>query len=636
MFLPLQVNIDKNKKHSLTTVWLLSLLNKRQINVNKREAVAKVSKKNIIEVSIPETCRLLQKEDYKIPLKQVSHMLYGVSLCYTKKTDFVLEELSHLLTQLQRSQSVTEKLNMTERKYLRYFGVTQELKHVGEIQLYEDDPSFDINNIIDFEFFISNQTLGNFQKLESVKIKKKDLLSELNNVNIITEENSGFSDIHTINRNFTLEELPADFALDLDIGDIISQQGTSRSSSSNNYRNDPEFHFQEERRHSISMESHSNNEMNPVMDFDLEIEPNTGDEPENSEDLNGGKLGKGNNKEERKRKLAWQENKGRNALKKVKVDVRISLLTETLKNNYDSYLEKMDRKREKIEGKSNKNLLKIITVQTNKTKLLGKCWTFTFSQDLRKTIQDKSNLSNDQGRFHMDSIDMGRRAIDISGTNNLFMDEGDQFFTRQEGRLTPDVLFPLEQISEELHEEEQGPGLLYFENNSDFMKQPLNLPSSSYSRSTTRTASENTNEGKKDFIDILKMSKGTEQEALIEVVPTLEPFFDSASKKIKKIQNQQAVKFYSYLCSRYEQLKQETRDSQEEEVLTTTKKLPFDYLIPTTVEDYETRTNIRMTKKLAANAFFSLLDLASQEIIEFATPTSKPFPVCFDNFSIIL
>lgn len=635
MQFPVTVEVDSKGKHSITTVWLLSLLSKRQLNPSRKESFSKVSKRNIIDVSIPDTCLLLQKDDWDIPLKQISHLLYGVSLCYTKKADFVLEELTHLLTQLQRSLSVTERFSSTVAKEKQFKGQSDltKTKFLTDLTIFEDDPSFDINNIPNFEFFICKQELGRYQQLESVQIKKKDLLNELTNVNILTVNNSEFSDIHTVNRNFTLEELPVDFDLDLDVGDIISQHGTSMTSSSSIRRNDPDFQFREEGRDNISTDQF-NRDVNMGMDFDLELQAEdsgTGDDVENAEQTVGQNC---ENKEGKKRKLSFTERKGQCTLKKIKVDIRISLSTELLKSYYDTYLETMRHRREKRAESSYHDILQNVVSLSDKTKLLGKCWNFTFSKDLQKLVHEDEQRATFSGGFHMDSIDKGRRAVSISETSNIFMDAEDDDFMRQQDRLPQDMLLHLDQIDEELNDEGQEPGLFLFDNNSDFMKQPLNLPSSSFGRSTTRTSSDNSVEEKRDFIDILKMSKNTNSPPLEfqeEVNDTLESFVERRSKKIKLIQDQQAVKFYSYLCSKLDQLKQADRELETNET-----GLPFNYLIPTTVEDFKTRDNVLMTKQLAANAFFSLLDLASQDIIEFATPISEYVPVCFDNFSILL
>lgn len=640
MHIPISVEVDRKSKHSITTVWLLSLLSKRQLNAKKKESFAKVSKKNIIDVSIPDTCLLLQKKDWDIPLKQISHLLYGVSLCYTKKADFVLEELNYILTQLQRSLIVTERLNLNvtkEKKLKEHFDLTR-TKFLTDLSLFEDDPSFDINNIPNFELFICKQEMGRYQKLESVQIKKNDFLNELTNVNILKENNSGLSDIHTVNRNFTLEELPVDFDLDLDVGDIISQHGTSMTSSSSIHRNDPDFQFREEGRDNISTDQF-NGDVNVGMDFDLDLQSENRDAAYQTENPELTERESNENKEGRKRKLISAERKGQCALKKIKVDIRISLPTEVLKTNYDEYLETMKHRSEKCTGPPNQSILHDIMSRSKKTKLLGKCWSFIFSQDLQEQVHENGTRFAFQDGFHMDSIDRGRRAVNISETSNIFIDAEEDESIRQQDRLPQDMLLHLDQIDEELDDEEQETGLFFFENNSDFMKQPLNLPSSSFGRSTTRTSSDNSEEEKRDFIDILKMSKSTNMhppECQRKMNDPMESFMERRIKNVKLIQNQQAVKFYSYLCSKLDQLKQDDRIREQEEDETIGTELPFNYLIPTTVEDFETRNSVLMTKQLAANAFFSLLDLASQDIIEFTTPTSNLVPVCFNNFSIIL
>ena len=64
--------------------------------------------------------------------------------------------------------------------------------------------------------------------------------------------------------------------------------------------------------------------------------------------------------------------------------------------------------------------------------------------------------------------------------------------------------------------------------------------------------------------------------------------------------------------------------------------LSFGYLIPDRIEDFETKELVPMTKQIAANAFFSLLNLAAQDIVELKVSEPTQVQLTLAKFYIII
>ena len=107
-------------------------------------------------------------------------------------------------------------------------------------------------------------------------------------------------------------------------------------------------------------------------------------------------------------------------------------------------------------------------------------------------------------------------------------------------------------------------------------------------------------------------------------------------KNLEKLRNSQNEKFYSYLCNKF----YEVEGCTEEGVIPTNINikggLPFSYLIPDRIEDFETKELVPMTKQIAANAFFSLLNLAAQDIVELKVSEPTQVQLTLATFHIII
>ena len=632
-------NYEGKNDQNISTVWLLSLLNKRQLLPKQKGIWTKVSKKDILEVSIPTTCHVIKNDPYPLQLKQISHLLYGISLCYCKKSEFVLEDLSVLLTQIHKSftskERVIENGNIS-RKYLNPLKYKHNIVLNNE-NFFQDDNLFNISDIESFELFLTKIDIRNYQKVESVQIKKNDFLNELRNYNILPNPRADVSDHQDIVRNFTLEELPVDFSLDLNFEDIISQQGTTRSTSSLTHKNNQDIHFREESRYFGDETNFNNEEVNPILDFDLEVSSDRTDHKISSKIQRNQNFTWNSNK---KRKLDNKDHKNRGILKKIKFDSKISILKETLKTNHETYVEIMGR----IARKSSKNISKTVPQflfsNDNTTKLINKCWSFLLSKDLYPFLHKSIPYSSFQTNDDSSNIDTGRKLVNLSERSNLFLDNEDHELFRQDENISNNVLLHLDQIEEDLNEENLIPYSESIENGLEFMRHPLNLLPSSIGHYSTRTSSTNSAQQRPDFIDVLKLSKNMNNNNILEEKDQYTSSFDIFDNKIQKnmdkLRNCQSKKFYSYLCNKFYDLKGDTKDMDVSIDILPNNGLAFSYIIPDRIEDFETKKFVPMTKQLAANAFFSLLDLASQEIIDLRVPESVSVPITLETFRIIV
>ncbi|KAH3671772.1 hypothetical protein WICMUC_004583 [Wickerhamomyces mucosus] len=159
-------------QHSnIATVWLLSTL-------GFKSSYKRISKKQIQEVSIPETCEMLAKsvEDEKTNLRVNSNLLYGVAVVYKQQINYLESDVVNIKSRLQRDML---KLNKGADKVLlnipANFSESESapnLKDTKSVFLH-DDPLFDLNEDLLPPFDISIRA----QSINQLRIKKYDLLN---------------------------------------------------------------------------------------------------------------------------------------------------------------------------------------------------------------------------------------------------------------------------------------------------------------------------------------------------------------------------------------------------------------------------------------------------------------------------
>lgn len=100
--------LKASKDIGLSTAWLLATL-------GSKTSYRKVVRKDIIQISIPDTCNTIQDPGAEIPLRISSNLLYGVSLMYKQKVDYFLSDVSLIRTRLQKELFLNSLIG---RKYL--------------------------------------------------------------------------------------------------------------------------------------------------------------------------------------------------------------------------------------------------------------------------------------------------------------------------------------------------------------------------------------------------------------------------------------------------------------------------------------------------------------------------------------
>lgn len=85
--------IVKNPNKGVGTVWLLSTL-------GSKSSHKKLFKRDILNTSIRDTCKMIKES--RISLRYSSNLLYGVSLLYRHKVDYVYTDITLVHTRLQR------------------------------------------------------------------------------------------------------------------------------------------------------------------------------------------------------------------------------------------------------------------------------------------------------------------------------------------------------------------------------------------------------------------------------------------------------------------------------------------------------------------------------------------------------
>ncbi|QID82983.1 meiosis-specific component of sister chromatid cohesion complex [Saccharomyces pastorianus] len=253
---PLSLNFKDDKKYKgLTTVWLLSALGNSIVKEsnnyysNKSNSTGNISsstvkKKDIVNISIPKTCDEIQNFENDFSLRYISNLLYGVTICYNKKTEYVLNDLNHLLVQLQKNDVYAFK---AKNKSTRINGLNSNNSIIGnknnnytweECVFFDDDPLYDITKVPALEFLNTTS-----------KIMRQDYINELSNSNRfelhgdMTNSDAQSNLGSNVRNSFPLDEIPVDVDFNLDLDDIVSHQGTPLGSHSSSQKDGNDFKF---------------------------------------------------------------------------------------------------------------------------------------------------------------------------------------------------------------------------------------------------------------------------------------------------------------------------------------------------------------------------------------------------------
>ena len=652
-----QVQKDKHFQEGVATIWLLSSLGgpssldsrrKSELRGTTASASSIVKKKDIINVSIPDTCTIIQKNEMQLPLRYISNLLYGVAVCYNRKTEYVLSDLTSLLTQLQKkvysSQGAASQRNQPNSNptLLLKTILGPNGRDEGGSGLLDDDPKFDITHVSNFD-----QILGMVPKEKYsgvITIRKQDYLKELTNSNIFDRishaEDS--NSLEHLNRSITLDSMPYDVDFNLDIDDIVSHQGTvthTYSAGNNeNYSvnlNNQEFTLNFDDDDAETRESNFSSEAIAAINVPLGLpneDENCNDFLEDEHDEAGPAL---------KKFKKGNVSRSANIIPKlIQYDEKTGLSTEILRLNHSNYCDIMDSKRKVTESKLPFTSWRQILNLEQQPAFMQKCWGIIINENETSNLGFSSNKSD----YNSNSIERGRKWSSSNSnsersTSNVPSEElGRRMsFEREESfdYNNDNILLNLDQIGEDLEDDSSRTTSAH---QHDFMQMNLDLPPSSFGRTYTRndtisdTMRSAVSAGERDAVDILyqRTNRGTHKRTHAQKSPNIAGTSElsensllvhtpvSAQPSFQVMLDHQARKFYEYIKERSLIVGKTTRSNPPFK-----KKILFEDIVPshltTDVDDTDpprSDETSRISKRIAANAFLSLLNLASKELID--------------------
>ena len=221
----------------------------------------------------------------------------------------------------------------------------------------------------------------------------------------------------------------------------------------------------------------------------------------------------------------------------------------------------------------------------------------------------------ERGRQKMRSLPSSRSSSVLSAERGMRLLPSDLFKVGNDTGLNPLALPELDQIDENLESDEYSA-----EYHGDIMGMDLQLPPSSFGRSSSRTDGES-----RDHIDELKrmhsarISGNRAPNSFDDIDESSAPSGPSTSVGRDQIQTQvldhQSRRLFDYILERASFVGKTTRSHPPYH-----KKLLFEDLIPSKVSDETGATSSEgarsVSKKIAANAFLSLLQLASKSYLD--------------------
>lgn len=661
--------VDKRSQfpEGLATVWLLSTLGNSITRGSSTKTASStttsntllVKKKDIINVSIPNTCMIIQCNEMQLPLRYISNLLYGVTICYNRKTEYVLNDLTALLTQLQKKiynshgtagqKKYSKRGNDANESTLFNFDDTD-----GINGLLSDDPLFDISQVGDFEQIL--RTAPNDNSSKAITIRKQDYLKELTNWNTFEKPNNleQSNSLECLHRSITLDDIPIDVDFQLEIEDVMSQQGTvtepsvdlSALSNGNdlnmNFQNqDFMLNFEEDEYEVTQGDIQGRPRAEPNIPLDLPEE-----EGEDQDSASFDSKHSENKPPLKKFKKGNVLGSAATAIRQIQIDERTGLSTDVLKDNHNNYCKFMDTKRRVEECRTDLNSWYQVMDLEEKPEFLQKCWNFVvagkhkarqiFHQN-KKTGLDNSSI--ERGRNHsrsnsnslrsssnVPSEEIGRRMV-VSRENSI------------EYNTNENLLLNLDQINEELEEGSSRATSTY---PHDFTQVNLELPPSSFGRTYTRTDtngdlfsnSSNASE-QRDAIDVLyqrtkgsthkkkahRGSSDTCESLELNKMPPVEEY-SLTRPPFQMVLDYQTRKFYDYIRERSLFVGKTTWSNPPFK-----RKLLFEDIVPSKLtndgdkmDDYngneQGEEHFILSKKIAASAFLSLLNLASKELVD--------------------
>ncbi|SCU85058.1 LANO_0C03224g1_1 [Lachancea nothofagi CBS 11611] len=658
--LQLQRNINVPDAYSgVTTVWLLSTLGGSR-NAN---AIG-VKKKDILSVSIPKTCEALLQNKSDYTLRSASNLLYGVTVCYGRKTDYVLADVTSVKSQLQRQLMETvrkgARVPMNNSNQIMIFDGVNEYRNMLEFQTMQsatqgqpqgrrsaflvDDPTFDINQIRDISFLDGERRV---LSQSASLIHQRDIMNELQN-GYSSEKGPRIGEMNAHRTaSFDYGELSAlDADLHLDFDDVLSEvdMGSAKSSGEGNQdlsdREDFGLNFEKD---TLNKLTHA---VLPDLGMELLDESEEGESGKRSRSsvaITGSQAHADGSHSKR-----FKASKSLGVLLKLKIDDKIALANDALRDNSEKYCELMETRAtigyDNLRRPRNSNEWRTVIFGDDQPDFLGLCF-----QKLLLLSEDPSSF--DDSSSIIDAVERGRQRVrslpsSRSSSSAMSTEKGrklgpaDLFKNGSENNDNSFILPELHQIDEngeldDVYEEFDGGG-------EDLMRIDLQLPPSSFGRSSSRTEA-----GSRDQIEELKRMHSERRVNRNNTLQSVEDVdespaaSDSSHSRARsfaqsQILDNQSRRLFDYIIERASFIGRTTRSHPPYQ-----KKLLLEDLLPSKLSSDISSTNSSdsvkpVSKKLAANAFLSILQLASKTYVHISAFKSSEGFRCLNGDDIVI
>ena len=638
------VNPGSFTNEGVATVWLLATLGNGVAGTRKNNEPSNqklIKKKDILGVSIPNTCDIINNNHRDLPLRHISSLLYGVTVCYSKKTEFFLNDLATLLSQLNctarqslqvRSRRVEQTIEQFNLESLANYTKVKGREFFSDKTFFlRDDKNYDIHDIRNYQESI----LGNHQGASSINsqavlIRKDDYIRELTNWNdlpLINAEQSIWE------RNPTMEEIPIDMDFELDIDDVVSAKGSATpiSKTSNMDLNDFNFEGDKNRFTPLNLDDLPNNNVTDAVRPHNTLKRGLASIDERQDKVDIRTVSPNAVNSPKRMRPNRVINGG--LVDTIKIDTRISLLTETLRTLHEDYPRTMLVAQASIRGvRRKRENWESYICSSDDSPIINDMWkklmTASEFNSLNSPVQRQTESGRAVNQFSISgstmssvrSTEVGRRAETRDFLGNLFQPHNNN------GVSDDSDLINLEAREEDINDN-IGPDLDIsgFEPNAtrsgDFLNVNLGLPPSSVGRLANRSSTNASGVSEEpDVVSALTRFRPgivrTQTRGSGDSNDTLSENYSYSyerriTSEVNSLLSEQTRKFYDYV---------KEKALFDGELIGTEgmygRKLTFESVVPSQKNQETSNDDSLVTKRVVAGAFFTLLTLASKEMVQ--------------------
>lgn len=607
-----EVGVRIAQDQNIATVWLLSSLGaSHSVNVKKRE---------IVKVSIPHACQILASGQVSMPLRHTGQLLYGVTVCYERKTGFILADVTSLRDALQRQWIGLKPLGKStggsgghnKTKMVQ----NQVITETGD-NFLQDDPNFDMmmqlkmDNNLDFLLNGNNNTndrqiLTNSTRApvlaDKQAIRQDDMWREMEigNEPYLNARSRGntVNSGHDFHINGDADEYedddlaPIDVELNFRLDEVLTDNEAETANLSS-VHSDLGLNYDNDATHGIDLgmplldETETSNPHLQQMKRRLGLDNE--DEDEDGNTLNEVEVNAKSTKNKKRRTVA-------NWFQKIKVDNTIGLLTDTLRYNHENYKDIMRDLHARRSSKSKPMISdwkELFTDEDRPRQMLN------FYSELFQPLSSINFPQGRRGRVMHSAGDTSRSSSVLSLEHGRRMDFSNVSSSGDSNRIH------LHNLPEQINEYPEYMDMPM--DDPQFME--LDIPPSSFGRSTNRNYTANS-----DNLENLRGYPNRRRGAIrgdsgsadyLSGSDSIPQTFNENQQQLI-VHDKQTEKFFQYIVERGQHIGKRTAAFPGY-----SRKFLFEDIIPSKLSQEEDEEIIPVTKRIACNAFLSLLQLAT-------------------------